>query len=80
LPDTPSISDDVYKDLMNKKIVNFKHLKNLNDFKLLQLAWIYDINFKPTFRRIEERNYLNMIYNVLPKLQKIKSLTILYPK
>jgi len=74
LPDTAGISNDVYKDLMNKKIVNFRHLKNLNDFKLLQVGWIYDINFKPTFKRIEERNYLNIIYDVLPKSQKIKDI------
>lgn len=74
LPDTPGISDDVYKDLMEKRIVNFKHLKNLNDFKLLQVGWIYDINFKPTFRRIKERDYLKMIYNVLPESQRIKDI------
>lgn len=74
LPNTPGISDDVYKDLMEKRIVNFKHLKNLNDFKLLQVGWIYDINFKPTFQRIKERDYLKMIYNVLPESQKIKGI------
>ncbi|MCD6197875.1 MAG: HD domain-containing protein [Deltaproteobacteria bacterium] len=71
LPDTPGISSDVYKDLMDKKIVNFAHLKNLNDFKLLQIGWVYDINFVQTLQCVQERCYLEMIRDVLPKSEKI---------
>ena len=49
LPDTPEISDDVYRDMMERRLVSYTHLKTLNDFKLAQLAWIYDVNFAPTF-------------------------------
>ena len=38
LPDTPGFSGEVYQDLMKKRIVDIKHLKNLNDFKLLQMG------------------------------------------
>jgi putative nucleotidyltransferase with HDIG domain len=71
LPDTPGISSDVYKDLIDRRMVNIAHLKNLNDFKLLQIGWIYDINFVQTFQCIQERGYLEMIRNVLPKSEKI---------
>jgi len=71
LPDTPGISDDVYRDLMEGKIVHVVHLRNLNDFKLLQCSWVYDINFEQTFRRIQERGYLEMIRDALPKTEKI---------
>ena len=74
LPDTPEISEEVYYDLMNKKIVDIKHVKNLNDFKLLQIGWVFDINFSPTFQRIKTRCYLDMIYNVLPKNKKTKNI------
>jgi putative nucleotidyltransferase with HDIG domain len=74
LPDTPWISSDVYKDLIEKKIVHVSHLKNLNDFKLLQVGWVYDINFLQTFQAIQERGYLEMIRAALPKTEKISEI------
>ncbi|HFE64245.1 hypothetical protein B1H10_06740 [candidate division KSB1 bacterium 4484_188] len=70
LPDTPEISEQVYQDLINKKIVNIKHVKNLNDFKLLQVGWVFDINFTPTLRHIKARRYVEMIRDVLPECKK----------
>ena len=67
LPDTPGISPEVYQDLMDERIVSIKHLQNLNDFKLLQVGWIYDINFRPTYEAILERRYLEKIRKSLPE-------------
>jgi len=72
LPDTPGFSDEVYQDLMNKRIVDINHVKNLNDFKLLQIGWIFDINFDTTMQSIKSRRYLEMIRDVLPKSEKIQ--------
>jgi len=74
LPDTASFSDEVYQDMLNKRIVDVKHLKNLNDFKLLQMGWIFDINFVPTFHCIKTRHYLEMIRQVLPESEKIEKI------
>jgi len=71
LPDLPEISDEVCDDLKKGRIVSIHHLKTLNDFKLLQLGWIYDINFIPTFRRVRERKYLERIREVLPPMERI---------
>lgn len=70
LADTPGISEEVYQDLMNKRIVNIKQVRNLNDFKLLQAGWIYDINFKPTLDCIKKRGYLENIKSVLPESEQ----------
>ena len=61
LPETPGISEEVYNALINRQIVNMKDVKNINDIKLLQAGWIYDINFKPTLNIINDRHYLEMI-------------------
>jgi len=71
LPDTPGISDEVYQDMINKKIVKINHMKNLNDFKLLQVGWIFDINFTATFQAVRSRRYLEKIREVLPVSEKI---------
>jgi hypothetical protein len=74
LPDTPGISRDVYHDLMNNKIVNLKNVRNLNDLKLLQTGWIFDINFGPTLAYIKKHRYLEKIQNVLPKSKDIEEI------
>ncbi len=66
LPDTPELSRQVLEDLAAARIVQVRHLRTLNDFKLLQMGWVYDINFDPTCRRISERRYLEKIRRVLP--------------
>ncbi len=71
LPDTPGFSDEVFNTIMHKSIVNINNLKNLNDFKLLQAGWIFDINFAPTLEIIKNRHYLEMLRDVLPESQKI---------
>ncbi|MBN2426354.1 MAG: HD domain-containing protein [Calditrichaceae bacterium] len=72
LPDTDGFSESVYQDLIGKKIVDFSNIKNLNDFKLLQIGWIFDINFASTLRRIQSRRYLEFIRDVLPKSPEIQ--------
>jgi hypothetical protein len=71
LPDTPGISGGVYRKLMNKSIVNIDHVTNLNDFKLLQAGWIFDINFQPTMECIIKRRYIELIREVLPESKEI---------
>jgi len=71
LPDTEGFSDEIYQDLLNRQIVKIKNLKNLNDFKLLQVGWIFDINFAPTFQILQERQYLQKIRQALPESKKI---------
>jgi hypothetical protein len=71
LPDTPGFSEEVYHDLMNRRIVSIGHIKNLNDFKLLQIGWVFDINFRPTLDRVRECRYLEMIREALPPSDRI---------
>ena len=71
LPDTPGISDGVYADLMAMRNVNYAHVHNLNDFKLLQVGWIFDVNFAPTFQRIEQKRYLGIFRDLLPQSERI---------
>jgi len=68
LPNIPQISDEVFKDIISGKIVNAKNIQNLNDFKLLQMAWVYDLNFPLTYKLVKERQYLEKIRAALPGL------------
>lgn len=67
LPDTPGVSEAVVRDLMEKRIVRSDHIRSLNDFKLLQVGWVYDIHFRYTVRCLKERGTLEKIRAVLPE-------------
>lgn len=71
LPDTSGVSEEVYRALINKSLVKLEHVKNLNDFKLLQIGWVFDINFQPTLECVKARRYLEMIRDVLPASKDI---------
>ena len=70
LPDTPEISQDVYKDATAGRTIRTVSLKTLNDFKVLQMGWVFDVNFKRTFQLVRERRYLEMIRDALPRTRK----------
>lgn len=74
LPDTEGISPKVFSDLMSCRIVLKEHVKNLNDFKLLQVGWVFDVHFTKTFELIKERHYLEQIFAVLPKDRQISDI------
>ena len=67
LPDIDGVSDPVYEALMNGKLVQMDDLRTLHDFKLLQIGWIYDVNFPRTFQIVQERRYLEKIHDTLPR-------------
>jgi len=66
LPDNDEFSEEVVKSLINRKMVLFSSLRTLNDFKLMHLSWVYDINFKETLLILREKGYIERIINKLP--------------
>jgi putative nucleotidyltransferase with HDIG domain len=73
LPDVPGYSPEILTALKNKQMVQISTLKTLNDFKLLQLAWIYDLNFASSLRVLESRQYIDGIAATLPRSEEISS-------
>jgi hypothetical protein len=67
LPDTPGITPAVLDDILAGRIVDSRHMRNLNDFKLLQMGWVYDVNYVPTLRLVRRRRYLEKLRDSLPE-------------
>ena len=65
LPDVPGISPEVLAALDWGEMVNLALITTLSDFKLLQLSWVYDINFAAALRVIAERDYVGRIAALL---------------
>lgn len=66
LPDTPGVSRNVLRSIEEERLVNIADVRNLNDFKLLQTSWVYDVNFTWTRQRLIERDYLTLLFRALP--------------
>ncbi|RZB28817.1 MAG: hypothetical protein AEth_01819 [Candidatus Argoarchaeum ethanivorans] len=74
LPDTPGYSRSFIDDILNNRVSNSHDLKTFNDMKLLQLGWIFDINFAPTFFYIRERRIIEKIITALPDTEDIRKI------
>jgi len=71
LPDLPDYSKTVLTCLYEKKLAALSGLKTLNDFKLMQLSWVYDLNFRHSFRLLAERDHVRQISATLPLTEEI---------
>jgi putative nucleotidyltransferase with HDIG domain len=74
LPDTPEYSLCFVDDILNNRVSNSHDLKTFNDMKLLQLGWIFDINFTPTFLYIQQRQIIEKIITALPDTDDIRKI------
>ncbi|MDA8422305.1 MAG: HD domain-containing protein [Nitrospiraceae bacterium] len=72
LPDAPEYSPKVLASLRGGNMARKADLETLNDFKLLQLTWIYDLNFAGSVRMVVERGYIDKIVDTLPKNDEIR--------
>ena len=70
LDDANDISEHILRSFLNGEVILMEELKEANDFKLLQLAWVNDLNFSPSLDLIIKGKYLWKIINTLPLGEK----------
>lgn len=71
LSDLPEYSGTVMSCIFNKQLAKLSDLRTLNDFKLLKLTWVFDLNFLTTIRALADRNYIDQILSTLPQTAEI---------
>jgi HD superfamily phosphohydrolase YqeK len=72
MPERNEVSPDALADLMAGGIVRFAHVHHANDFKLLQMAWVFDMNFAPSLELFHERGYLEILRDALPDTEEVR--------
>jgi len=72
LPDDPACSPQIVTAIRERRLVLMQNLKTLNDFKLLQISWVFDLNFVPSFRTVKTCEYIEQIEAALPHSKEIK--------
>jgi putative nucleotidyltransferase with HDIG domain len=73
LPDTAEYSDKILARIFKKELAHLSDVKTLNDFKLLQLSWIFDLNLETSFKMLTQRDYINRIASLLPDNIEIRN-------
>jgi hypothetical protein len=72
LPDTRGWSPCILDALCAGEMADTREMASLSDFKLLQISWVFDLNFKPAFRVVRERRFVERIASGLPQTEDIK--------
>jgi len=71
-PDEPWYSAGVVEGVLAGRRIDYSELRTWNDARLLQLGWVYDINFAAALKRIRQRGFLQMIIDFLPQTEDIE--------
>lgn len=71
LNNSTEISEKILKSIQSGKPGMVEDLKSVNDYKLLLISMAFDLNFKYTFRIMSEKQYIQKIYEMLPKRDQI---------
>jgi len=66
LPDRRSWAPSIIEAIVKRRVARFSHMKTLNDFKLLQLSWVFELNFPETYFQARQRGDLAVIAGTLP--------------
>lgn len=53
------VSKKVYEQFMNKQIIDKRYVENYLDGVIVNIALIFDFNFKYSYNLIKEKNYIN---------------------
>ena len=67
LPESDSVSEDIINAVRKKEKIRYEMLKTVNDFKLLQLSWVYDFNFSNSLEMLSSLGHCEAIMETLPK-------------
>ena len=72
LSSDPGCSEEALASLAAGQMVDRHALRTVNDFLLLQLSWVYDINYGPSCRLLKERGHLRQLASLLPDSRPVR--------
>lgn len=56
------ISDKIYKQFLEDKVINYKDVKTSADLLMCHFAYVYDLNYKEAIKIIKENKYIDELY------------------
>jgi hypothetical protein len=71
LPDEPRMSPQVLEAVLTGQLIDYRCLRTLNDIRLCQIGWVYDLNFTASLESFRAANLLDELLGYLPQTPEI---------
>lgn len=65
-PDLPEVTPACVNALAAGRVIRLEDIRVLNDFKLLQISWVYDLNFRSSYRLLQQRGHIAALAATIP--------------
>jgi len=65
-PDLPGVSPACIRELAAGRVIRLENVRVLNDFKLLQISWVYDLNFRSSYCLLQQRGHIPTLAATIP--------------
>ncbi|MDH7599315.1 MAG: hypothetical protein QHH07_06720 [Sedimentisphaerales bacterium] len=72
LPDEPRCNPTLVAALREGRRVNADQIQTLSDLKLMQLGWVYDINFLHSLQLLAADRYLERLADTIPDTDGVR--------
>ncbi|MCP4721058.1 MAG: HD domain-containing protein [Desulfobacteraceae bacterium] len=74
LPDDGLVSKELVARILKKQLIDTRQVRSLNDLKLLQISWVFDLNFKAAVKQVDDRCFIPRIISTMPDSELLASL------
>jgi len=71
--DPQAYSPAIIEALLRREPGNYKDIVYANDFMLLVVGWLYDLNFDSSCRLLKESGHIDTLFEMLPKTPALLS-------
>jgi len=68
------ITKSLVDRILKKELIDSQQVCSVNDLKLLQISWVFDLNFKPAVRQVKDLDFIPLILSTLPNSDLLTSL------
>lgn len=65
-PDLPGVSPACVRELAAGRVIRLEDVRVLNDFKLLQISWVYDLNFRSSYQLLQQLGHIQALAETIP--------------
>lgn len=67
LPNVSTVNEMILKNIRHTKPVRKKDVQSVNDFKLMVMSMVFDLNFRYSFQLLSEKQLIKKLYDSMPK-------------
>jgi hypothetical protein len=71
IPDGSTVTPEVCERVLRREIIPYEQIRTVADFKMIQLGWVFDLNFSHSFRCVKERGYIENLKRQLPLTRQV---------